>query len=95
MHMDNAVMSEILTTEQAAEYLHLGRATVVSQARQGRIPATKIAGRWRFSRRQLRRWIEEEAAEDQALVRAAEEAYFDPDNQERIPLEQIRAELGL
>jgi excisionase family DNA binding protein len=94
MNMETTAMSDILTTEQAAEYLHLGRATIVAQARQGRIPAAKIAGRWRFSRRQLRRWVEE-AAEDQALVKAAEEAYFDPDNQERIPWEQVEAELGL
>jgi excisionase family DNA binding protein len=94
INMEQIAMSEILTTEQAAEYLHLARATIVAQARQGRIPATKIAGRWRFSRRQLRRWIEE-AAEDQALLRALEEAAADPDNQERIPWEQVEAELGL
>ena len=92
--MEHTVMLEILTTEQAAEYLHLGRATVIAQARQGRIPAAKIAGRWRFSRRLLRRFVEE-ASEDQALLRALEEAAADPNNQERIPWEQVEAELGL
>ncbi len=89
-----ARMPDFLTPEEAAEYLRISRATLVAEARRGRIPGTKIAGKWRFSRRLLRRWAEQEG-EDQALLKALEEAAADPNNQERIPLEQVRRELGL
>ena len=37
----------------------------------------------------------EEEEEDRLLARAAEEAYHDPDNQERIPFAAVKARLGL
>jgi excisionase family DNA binding protein len=87
-------MPEILTAKQAADYLQLSRGSVVALAREGRIPAVKIFGKWRFSRRLLRRWLED-ASEERALLQAMEEAAADPDNQERNPVEQVRGELGL
>lgn len=87
-------MQEVLTLKEAAKYLRLSRGKVLALAREGRMPAAKLAGKWRFSRRLLRRWVEDKS-EDRALARAAEEALKDPDNQKRIPLEQVRAELGL
>ena len=87
-------MPEILTVKEAAKYLHIGRAAVRAMARRSALPAVKIAGKWRFSRRQLRRWFEH-VIEDQTLERALNEAAADPNNQERMPLEQVREELGL
>ena len=65
-------MSDILTVKEVAECLHIGRATVQAMAGRSALPAVKIAGRWRFSRRQLRRWFEH-VTEEQTHVRALED----------------------
>lgn len=51
---------DILTVEQAAEFLQLSRAGVYKLLKRGDIPAARVLDRWRFSRRQLLAWIEEQ-----------------------------------
>lgn len=48
---------EILTTEKAAELLDISSQTVCQMARSGELPGKKIAEKWRFSRREIERWI--------------------------------------
>ena len=47
----------VMTVEQVAVYLHLAPSTVYKLAREERIPARKVGGRWRFSRRALDAWL--------------------------------------
>ena len=48
---------EILTLEEVAAYLKAGKRTVYRLAHEGKIPAFKLGGSWRFSRAELDRWI--------------------------------------
>lgn len=49
---------EILTVDGAAEFLSLSPWTIREKARLGEIPARKVGGQWRFSRRDLIAHIE-------------------------------------
>ena len=51
--------SEILTLEEVAAYLKAGKRTVYRLAQEGKIPAFKLGGTWRFRRSDLDRWIAE------------------------------------
>lgn len=48
---------EILTLEEVAVYLKAGKRTVYRLAQEGKIPAFKLGGVWRFRRAELDRWI--------------------------------------
>jgi excisionase family DNA binding protein len=48
---------EILTIEEAAEYLRLGKRSVYKLAKAGKIPAKMVLNKWRFDRESLREWV--------------------------------------
>lgn len=50
---------EVLTADEAAEFLGFNPVTVRLKARSGEIPGRKIGKEWRFSRRVLLEWLEE------------------------------------
>jgi len=50
--------SKVLTVPEVADYLHLDPSTVYRLAKQGRIPAFRVGGKWRFELRHLKRWME-------------------------------------
>ena len=52
---------DVLNAEEAAEFLGFNAYTVREKARLGEIPGRKIGREWRFSRRQLLEWIEEDS----------------------------------
>ncbi|OCB02198.1 transcriptional regulator [Acidithiobacillus ferrivorans] len=54
---------EILTLEEVAAYLKVGKKTVYRLAQQGQIPSFKLGGTWRFRRTELDRWIAAQIAE--------------------------------
>lgn len=49
--------SEILTLEEVAAYLKAGKRTVYRLVQDGKIPAFKLGGSWRFRRAELELWI--------------------------------------
>ena len=49
---------DVLTIEQAAEYLQISQSTLYKEAQKGKIPCQKIGRRWRFSRQALEKWLE-------------------------------------
>lgn len=49
---------DILTIDQAAEYLQLSRASIYRLINESDIPVKRIGERYRFSRRKLLEWIE-------------------------------------
>ena len=51
--------SEIMTLEETAKYLKIGKSTLYKMAREGKIPAVKIANQWRFRKEEIDRWLEE------------------------------------
>ena len=50
--------SDIMTLREVAKYLGLHAMTVYKLTREGRVPAAKIGGQWRFKRDVLNEWLE-------------------------------------
>ncbi len=50
---------ETLTPNEVAKSLRLHPFTVARLAREGKLPAFKVGGVWRFRKDQLEQWIEE------------------------------------
>ncbi len=50
--------TDMLSTRELAEYLGIHEKQVYRLLRQGRLPGTRIVGRWVFSRRLVQEWIE-------------------------------------
>ena len=50
--------NELLTTGEESEYLKVSERTVYGWAQDGLIPAYKVAGSWRFRRRDIDQWLE-------------------------------------
>ena len=51
---------EIFTIKEIVELLKVGEKTVYSMAKSGELPAFKIRGQWRFSKKDIDKWIEEQ-----------------------------------
>jgi len=49
---------QIMTLREVAKYLGLHVMTVYKLTREGRVPAAKIGGQWRFKRDVLDDWLE-------------------------------------
>ncbi len=49
---------DMLTTREVAEYLGIHEKHVYRLLRQGRLPGTRVTGRWVFSRGLVKEWIE-------------------------------------
>ena len=49
---------EIMTLHEVADYLGLHYLTIYRLIQEGRIPAARLGGRWRFKKDVLDRWIE-------------------------------------
>lgn len=48
---------ELLTTSEAADYLRLGERKLYELVAEGRIPCSKVTGKWLFPRHELDRWV--------------------------------------
>ncbi|MBM3500603.1 MAG: helix-turn-helix domain-containing protein [Armatimonadetes bacterium] len=84
-------MSEILTTEEAAQYLKTSPDTIKRLARAGRIPGVKFGRAWRFRKRDIEAPFDEAVA-DQALVAELDRRMNAASEEDFIPWEQVRAE---
>ena len=47
-----------MTLQEIAEYLQLSKDLIYRLAQKGKIPASKIGGRWRFKRKKIDEWVE-------------------------------------
>ena len=45
-----------LTVKQVAEYLQVNERTIYKLAQSGKIPCFKVAGTWRFWKREIDEW---------------------------------------
>ncbi len=59
--------TEIMTTEEAAEYLKVSKQFIVKLAKEKKLPATKIGRCWRFSRPSLEQWISKRLRVDEEM----------------------------
>jgi excisionase family DNA binding protein len=51
---------DILTIKEVADYLKLTERTLYRLAQEGKIPAFKVGGSWRFRRDDLDHWIRQQ-----------------------------------
>jgi excisionase family DNA binding protein len=51
---------EVLKLKEVAALLKVGEKTVYSMAQTGELPAFKVRGQWRFSRKDIDAWIEQQ-----------------------------------
>jgi len=50
-------MKEIMTPQEAAEYLGLNVRTIYHLANNGKLPGRKVGTRWRFKKDVLDKWL--------------------------------------
>lgn len=70
----------VMTVDEVAQFLRLAKTTVYQLARDGELPGRKAGGQWRFSRRELQRWL---AGLDRLSQQAADEVVERDDLQNR------------
>ena len=56
--MGKSEKDEVLTAEEAAEYLRMALSTLYRTMREGKIPCFKVGNLWRFKRSVLDQWME-------------------------------------
>jgi excisionase family DNA binding protein len=95
-------MQEVLTLQEAAEFLRCSPDTVKRKARAGDLPASKIGRVWRFRRADLDEWLanggtRREELEDEGLLAAIEEAKREvaEGREQLVPWEEAKKRLGL
>ena len=58
---------EVLTIKDVCALLKVGDKTVYSMAQNGELPGFKVRGQWRFSRKDLDAWMEQQKLGTQSL----------------------------
>ncbi len=58
MTLNGKKPNNIMTLSEVAQYLGLHVMTVYKLTREGRVPAAKVGGQWRFKRDILDGWLE-------------------------------------
>ena len=74
---------EVFTLKEVAALLKVGEKTVYSMAQSGELPAFKVRGQWRFGRKDIDAWMEEQKNTHQETVDAAEENDQPPNSGEK------------
>ena len=50
-------LAPVMTVDDLADYLQVGKKTLYKMADDGAIPAVKVAGQWRFYRPTIDAWL--------------------------------------
>jgi len=58
INLENMKTEKWLKIGQIANYLQISTEKVYKLAQQGKIPASKVGGQWRFKRRRIHDWLE-------------------------------------
>jgi excisionase family DNA binding protein len=53
-------LTEIMTVKEVASYLKMKPVTIYKLAKQGKIPAFRVASFWRFKKDLIDKWLDEE-----------------------------------
>jgi len=59
---------ELLTTDEASQYLRLKERKLYELVSQGAVPCTKVTGRWLFPKAELDRWLAQSLARPDGLA---------------------------
>jgi putative molybdopterin biosynthesis protein len=69
-------MAELMNTREIARYLGINEKKVYFLAKSGKIPCTRVTGKWTFPKKLIDQWIEESASGLVARKASAEERLF-------------------
>jgi putative molybdopterin biosynthesis protein len=69
-------MPELMNTREVAGYLGINEKKVYFLAKSGKIPCTRVTGKWTFPKKLIDQWIEESASGLVARKASAEERLF-------------------
>ena len=69
-------MPELMNTREVARYLGINEKKVYFLAKSGKIPCTRVTGKWSFPKKLIDQWIEESASGLVARKASAEERVF-------------------
>ena len=69
-------MPELMNTREVARYLGINEKKVYFLAKSGKIPCTRVTGKWTFPKKLIDQWIEESASGLVARKAKAEERRF-------------------
>ena len=53
--------SDIMTMKEVADYLKLNEKTAYRLTSEGKLPAFKVGGSWRFKKSEIEEWIEKQS----------------------------------
>ncbi len=53
---------QVMTIQEVAEHLKVGTKTIYSLVQRGHLPGFKVGGQWRFRRKDIEKWVEEQMA---------------------------------
>ena len=59
-------MTEVLTLEEVADFLHVHSSTIYRLLKNRRIPAFKVGSDWRFNQNSIEQWVKKLEAEQPA-----------------------------
>ncbi|KYC43865.1 excisionase [Scytonema hofmannii PCC 7110] len=68
--MNRATFPDVLTLEEASEYLRLPVEAVLRQALQGKIPGRRIEDDWRFLKAAIDEWLRSQSGQTILLQQA-------------------------
>jgi excisionase family DNA binding protein len=51
---------ELITIKEVADFLQIAEKTIYRLAAEGKIPAFKVGGSWRFKHREIVEWLEKQ-----------------------------------
>jgi excisionase family DNA binding protein len=74
--MDRATLPDVLTLEEASDYLRLPVEAVLRQASQGNIPGRKIENNWRFLKTAIDDWLRSQSNRTILLHQAGADPYL-------------------
>ena len=64
--------NQVLTTDQLAEFLQLNKVTIYKLLQKREIPAFRVAGQWRFLRKDVDAWMESMKTASDTMLAVAE-----------------------
>lgn len=56
--------SAVLTIDELSEYLKIPKSTLYKLAQEGRLPGQKVGRHWRFPRKAIDRWLEQQPIQE-------------------------------
>lgn len=88
-------MDDLLTAKQLQEILQVDRVTVYRMLNDGRLPGFKVGGQWRFSKRDIERWLREQRQDVEPAAPSHPAETSVPAANDALPLACIAAIQGI